>query len=357
MVSFGGPEKTEDVLPFLRNVTRGKDIPDERLAEVGEHYYQFGGRSPINDQCRALLAGIRDDFAGAGLDLPVYWGNRNWHPYLTDTVREMYADGVRRALVFFTSAYASYSSCRQYRENLAHAIAEAQADDLTLVRLPHHYQRTGFLLPFVDRTAEAIAELPAGSRLVFVTHSIPTAMNDASGPASVGGGRYVAEHLEAAAWISERVSESLTAASGRSIDQRWDLVYCSRSGPPSQPWLEPDVNDHLEKLAGDGVPGVALIPLGFVSDHMEVIYDLDTEAMQTAERLGMAARRIPTPGTDPRYVRLFRELVSEQLDEQAGVPEPPAASSAEVIGRPVWTNCPVDCCRNLRGDRPVACSG
>ncbi|HEY6737609.1 MAG TPA: ferrochelatase [Actinopolymorphaceae bacterium] len=338
LVSFGGPEKPDDVVPFLENVTRGRGIPKERLLEVGEHYFAFGGRSPINDQCRALKAAVEADFAAHGIDLPVYWGNRNWEPYLTDTLRQLAADGHRRVLCFLTSAYASYSSCRQYRENLADALAGLDTpDEVELTRLPHYFQRAGFVAPFVDGTAAALERLPEGSRLVFVTHSIPTAMNDASGPPAAGGGRYVAEHQAVSAAIAGRV--------GRTGE--WDLTYCSRSGPPSQPWLEPDINDHLENLAAKGVPGVAVVPVGFVSDHIEVIYDLDTEAAQTAQRLGLAMERVPTPGTDPRFVAVVRELVEEQV----------TGAASRVVGSldPVWSNCPPGCCLNLRGERPAAC--
>jgi len=248
---------------------------------------------------------------------------------------------VRRVLCLFTSAYASYSGCRQYRENLAEAAVAAEATDLELTRLPHYFNRPGFLEPFADGTAKALGELPTGSRVVFVTHSIPVAMNEASGPPSLGGGRYVAEHRDAAHAVAGKVE----AATGGAVE--WDLVYCSRSGPPSQPWLEPDVNDHLERLAADGVPGVAVVPLGFLSDHMEVLYDLDTEARETAERLGLPFVRVPTPGTDPRFVATITDLVLEVNGQ----------GTSTVLGAlgPVWSDCPAGCCRNLRGDRPAAC--
>ncbi|MBM7787693.1 ferrochelatase [Tenggerimyces flavus] len=334
LVSFGGPEKPDDVVPFLENVTRGRGIPRERLVEVGQHYFQFGGKSPINDQCRALKAAIEADFAARGVSLPVYWGNRNWDPYLADTLRQMRADGITSAACLFTSAYASYSGCRQYRENLAAAVAEVGEGAPELRRLPHYFNRPGFLEPFVDHTVAALAELPAGSRLEFVTHSIPTAMNDAAGP---NGGAYVAEHLDAAGVIAAGVGERI----GRPVE--WELVYCSRSGPPSQPWLEPDVNDHLETLAKDGVPGVAVLPIGFVSDHMEVIYDLDTEAKATAEQVDLPFRRVPTPGVDPRFVTMVRELVTEAEPVVLGT-----------IG-PRWGDCPAGCCANLRGPQPALC--
>lgn len=303
LVSFGGPEQSDDVVPFLQNVTRGRKIPHERLLEVGEHYFRFGGRSPINDQCRALLAAIEADFAAAGLDVPVYWGNRNWDPYLSDAVARMRTDGIARAAYFTTSAYSSYSSCRQYRENVAAAVAEVGAGAPRLDPLPRYFDRSGFVEPFVDATLTALAALPPRSRLVFVTHSIPTAMNDASGPA---GGAYVGQHRE----VAERVTAAV-AGSGE-IEPGFDLVYCSRSGPPTQPWLEPDVNDQLERLAAGGAAGVAVVPIGFVSDHMEVLYDLDTEASATADKLGLPFARAATPGVDARFVGLVRELFGEQ---------------------------------------------
>jgi ferrochelatase len=353
LVSFGGPEKPDDVLPFLENVTRGRGIPRERLAEVGEHYMHFGGRSPINDQCRALKRAIEADFAAHGLDLPVYWGNRNWHPYLPDTMRQMRDDGVRDALCLLTSAYASYSSCRQYRENLADAQAAVGSDAPRLTRLPHYFNRRGFVEPFVDATFAALEKLPDGTRLAFVTHSIPEAMNAASGPS---GERYVAEHQDVAAVVAQEVARR------RGVPVEWDLVFCSRSGPPTQPWLEPDVNDHLTTLAGKGVPGVVLVPIGFVSDHMEVLFDLDTEAKATADALGLAFARVPTPGIDPRFVTMIRELVLEQLDvtspdttRSSGDAGSPAAGSILGTLGPVWSNCPAGCCANLRGPRPAAC--
>jgi ferrochelatase len=338
LVSFGGPEGPDDVLPFLANVTRGRGIPPERLEEVGRHYHLFGGRSPINDQCRALRQAIRDDLAAHGPDLPVFWGNRNWHPYLTDALRDMRDAGIRRAACLLTSAYASYPGCRQYRENLADAVAEVGAGVPVLTRLPHYFNRAGFVAPFVDGTQVALDMMPAGARVAFVTHSIPEVMNDTSGPV---GGRYVAEHRDVAAAVVEEVARHR----GTRVD--WDLVYCSRSGPPQQSWLEPDVNDHLTVLADKGVPGVVVVPIGFVSDHMEVLYDLDTQARATADRLGIAFTRVPTPGVDSRFVAMVRELL-----EQAG-----GAGAPSVLGTmgPAWGDCPAGCCANPRGPRPALC--
>jgi ferrochelatase len=340
LVSFGGPERSEEVLPFLENVTRGRGIPPERLEEVGEHYFQRGGRSPINDLNRALLEAVRADLADHRIDLPVDWGNRTWDPYLTDAVRRMRDDGVTRAACFVTSAYSSYSSCRQYRENLADAYADAGDGAPRLDRLRSYYNHPGFVDPLVDAVTDAVASRP-GARLVFVTHSIPTSMNDGSGPR---GGAYLAQHRNVAAYVAGRVGQ----ATGH--EPVHDLVFCSRSGPPGMPWLEPDVNDHLEKLAGDGVRSVVLVPVGFVSDHMEVVHDLDTEALATAERLGMEAVRVPTSGADPRFASMVRELLVERAAVERGDP----VDRVAVGGEPAcWDLCATGCCPNPRGERPA----
>jgi len=341
VVSFGGPEGPDDVLPFLENVTRGRDIPRERLQEVGEHYYMFGGRSPINDQCRALVAAVGADLAEHGIPVPVYWGNRNWEPYLSDTLAQMARDGVRRAACFVTSAYASYSGCRQYRENLFDA-AQAVPDAPRLDRLRHYYNHPGFATPFVDATVTALEGMPEGTRLVFVTHSVPESMDAGSGP---DGHAYSQQHRLVAAAVADRVAE----ATGRS--QLWDLAFCSRSGSPHVPWLEPDVNDLLEMLAEEREPGVVAVPIGFVSDHMEVVYDLDTEAADTAKRLGMPYARAATPGVDPRFVAMVRDL----LVERAAVERAGTTSREVVAGEPSWDVCPLGCCANPRADRPALC--
>ena len=344
LVSFGGPEKPEDVVPFLENVTRGRGIPRERLEEVGEHYFLFGGRSPINDQNRAFLEAMREDLAGAGIDLPVYWGNRNWDPFLRDTVRQMAIDGVTRAACFVTSAYSSYSGCRQYREDLAAAV-EGIPGAPVLDRLRHYFNHPGFVEPVVDATLTALADLPDAVRdeahLVFVTHSLPTSMNATSGP---HGGAYVAQHRSVMAEVVERVRQE----TGRR--HAAELVFCSRSGPPQVPWLEPDVNDHLEALARRGAPGVAIVPCGFVSDHMEVVYDLDTEALATAEKLELPAVRAATAGLDPRFVAVPRELLLERaaVERGEGVDRPVVGSSGASHDR-----CPLGCCPNPRADKPA----
>lgn len=341
LLSFGGPEGPEQVIPFLENVTGGRGVPPERLTEVGEHYYRFGGKSPINDQCRALLAAVRADFRANDLDLPVYWGNRNWHPLLADTLREMADDGVKRALVFVTAAYASYSGCRQYRENMADAQAAVGDRAPGLFRLRHYFNHPGFVEPFVDATVAALAEVPTGARLVFTTHSMPQVWAASSGPA---GGAYVTQHRETAALVAAGVAERT------GTDHGWDLVYQSRSGPPSQPWLEPDVADHLSHLSAADVPGAVLVPIGFVSDHMEVVYDLDVEAAEAAKKLGFPIARAVTPGTHPRFVALVRDLVTERISELP----PPRRVALGTLG-PSHDLCPAGCCPNPRGPRPACC--
>ena len=356
VLSFGGPEKPEDVVPFLENVTRGRGIPRERLAQVGEHYYLFGGKSPINDQNRALVDALEKDFADQGIDLPVYFGNRNWDPYLADTLAQMTADGVGRAAVFTTSAYSSWSSCRQYRENLFDAV-EQTAGAPRLDRLRQYYNHPGFLDPVVDACLAALAELPTNgdtARLVFVTHSIPTEMAETSGAPSDDPrnadaqprGAYVKQHRSAVDEVATRVR----AATGRA--HRHDLVYCSRSGSPTTPWLEPDVNDHLVDLATDGVSHVVLVPIGFVSDHMEVVYDLDTEAMATADRLGIGAVRAATAGTDPRFVAMIRDLLLERAAAERGESPVRPALGALPAGPDL---CGAGCCPNARAPRPALC--
>src|SRR5690606_6574689 len=290
LLSFGGPEGPDDVIPFLENVTRGRNIPRERLEEVGEHYYLFGGVSPINQLCRDLKAAIEADFAAHGVDLPVYWGNRNWTPYLADTVRQMKADGIRRAAAFVTSAYSGYSTNDQYLEDIARVREEVE-DAPEIDKLPVYSGRPEFVEPFVDGTKEALSRLPEGARIVFTAHSVPLSQPNRE--------LYVAELEEVARTVAQK------AAPGAP----WDLVYQSRSGPPSQPWLEPQITDHLTKLHGEGVRAVAVVPIGFVSDHMEVKYDLDVEAADLAAELGIAFARVATPGTDPRFATLPRRLL------------------------------------------------
>jgi ferrochelatase len=341
------------VVPFLENVTQGRGIPKERLKEVGQHYFLFGGVSPINDQNRGLLDALRKDFADHGLDLPVYWGNRNWAPYLTDTLREMVADGRRRVLVLATSAYASYSGCRQYREDLAGALATLEAEGLELPKidkLRHYFNHPGFVEPMIEGVLKSLAELPedvrAGAHLAFTTHSIPTAAADTSGPAEDhgDGGAYVKQHLDVARLIADAVREET------GIEHPWQLVYQSRSGAPQIPWLEPDICDHLEELHGAGVPAVVMAPIGFVSDHMEVLYDLDTEAKAKAEELGLPVRRSATVGADPRFAAAIRDLVLERAATENGLRVTPCALGALGASHGL---CPVGCCP-ARAPKPAA---
>jgi protoporphyrin/coproporphyrin ferrochelatase len=316
LVSFGGPEGPDDVLPFLENVTRGRNVPRARLLDVAKHYEAFCGKSPINDQCRELIANL-------SLPIPVYWGNRNWTPYLTDTVRQMAADGVRRALALATSAYRSYSSCRQYLEDIERARAAAGPDAPVIDKIQRFYDHPGFTGAFAENVSAALAALPAELRdeahLVFTAHSIPVAMAEVAGP---GGGRYVAELTEASRVISERISERT------GVQRPWTLVYQSRSGPPSQPWLEPDVGAHLTGLAKAGTKAVVVVPVGFVSDHMEVKHDLDLEAAEVAASLGLAYVRAATPGV--KLAPMVAELVRAHLAGDA----PP--------------QCPAGCCLGFR---------
>lgn len=323
LVSFGGPEKPEDVLPFLEHVTRGRPVPRARLLEVAGHYHRFGGASPINAHNRRLLEAIRAELAAHGPALPVYWGNRHWHPFLEDAVRRMAGDGVRRALAFATAGFASYASCRVYREDLDRAVAAVGPAAPRVDKLRLFYNHPGFIEAVADHARVALGALPpdrrAGAHLAFTAHSIPRAM--------AGASDYEAQLREAAALVAERL------AGPRS----WRLVYQSRSGPPSVPWLEPDIGDHLEALARDGVTDVVVIPVGFVSDHMEVIYDLDVEAAARARALGLRLARAETPGTHPAFARMVRELV---LERTAGAPP-------RALGRrgPAPDDCPPRCCQ------------
>jgi protoporphyrin/coproporphyrin ferrochelatase len=348
LVSFGGPERPEDVMPFLENVTRGRGIPAERLADVGQHYSLLGGKSPINDQCRSLLAALTSELRRRGIQPPLYWGNRNWTPYLDTELRAIERDGHRRVLAVVTSAYPSYSSCRQYRENLFDA---AQGTRVQIDRIRHYANHPGFVQASVDASLKALdtlGERAEEARLVFVTHSIPIAMAETAGPAPRSHrGAYVDWHAAVAAEVAHRVAEQRA----RRYDH--DLVYCSRSGPPSQPWLEPDINDHLRQLADRGVPAVVVVPIGFVSDHMEVIFDLDTEAAATAEEGGMAFARAGTAGDHPAFVSGLVDLMVERAAVARGEePARPVLGSAAVG----WYECRADCCANLREPgRPALC--
>ncbi|WP_327168950.1 ferrochelatase [Streptomyces subrutilus] len=356
LLSFGGPEGPDDVVPFLENVTRGRGIPRERLKEVGQHYFGFGGVSPINGQNRELLDALRKDFAGNGLDLPVYWGNRNWAPYLTDVLREMAADGRRRIAVLATSAYASYSGCRQYRENLADALAVLAEEGAELPRvdkLRHYFNHPGFVRPMVDGVLASLESLPeevrADAHLVFTTHSVPVASADTSGPVEEHtdggeGGAYVRQHLD----VAEMIADAVRARTGTALP--WQLVYQSRSGAPHIPWLEPDVCDHLEALHGAGAAAAVMVPIGFVSDHMEVLYDLDTEATAKAAELGLPVARSATVGADPRFAAAVRALVLERAATERGEAAERCALGRLGAGHDL---CPVGCCP-ARAPRPAA---
>lgn len=376
LVSFGGPEGQEDVLPFLRNVTRGRGIPDERLEEVAHHYRAFGGVSPINEQNRELRSALAAELRGRGVDLPVLWGNRNWGPYLTDALREAHAAGHRRLLAVVTSAYSSYSGCRQYREDLARALAETGlAGDLVIDKVRQYFDHPGFVAPFVEAVQGALermqaalpdADLGRDVRVLFATHSIPTSTAVTSGPPGAALGRdgaYGAQHRAVAHVVMNGLEPSLR-------EVRWSLVFQSRSGAPTTPWLEPDINDAIEVAAGEGARGVVIVPLGFVSDHMEVRWDLDEEALATAERLGLHAERVPTPGVHPDFVRGLVDLIAERaaapwVSEQ-GVSEQGAADGGgdarggDVAERPALTElgpwydvCRAGCCPNPRGVKPA----
>lgn len=333
IVSFGGPEKAGDVMPFLENVTRGRQVPRERLLEVAEHYYHFGGKSPINDQNRELITALRSELARHGISLPIYWGNRNWYPLLPDALRQMRDDGIKHALAFVTSAYSSYSGCRQYRENVAAAQLEIGEGAPRIDKLRVFYNHPGFIEACADRVRKAAAQFSsrecANLRLIVTAHSIPCSMAQTSD--------YEKQLGETARLVAE--------ATGLA---NWSLVYQSRSGSPSQPWLEPDILDHLRALRAEGVENVIIAPLGFTSDHMEVLYDLDTEAQALADELGIKIVRAATAGTHPAFLRMIRELIVERLS-------PGEARAAIGLFGPNHDFCPQDCCpAPQRAGRPPA---
>ena len=354
LASFGGPEGQEDVIPFLRNVTRGRGIPDERLEEVSHHYRAFGGISPINAQNRALKQALEAELQRRGIDLPVLWGNRNWAPFIADTFREAYDAGHRRVLAVSTSAYSCYSSCRQYREDFGMALLETGLDGkLEVDKVRQYFDHPGFVEPFAEGVAAGLAtvraelaakgEPDAPIHIMFATHSIPIGDAEAAGPRGVefdGGSAYVAQHLATAQAVLDRVPQAAGAD--------WSLVYQSRSGAPHIPWLEPDINDALQELPGKGAKGVVIVPLGFVSDHMEVVWDLDTEALQTCAELGLAATRVPTPGVHRKFVEGLVDLVCERT-EKNNIADRPALTK---LG-PWMDVCMPNCCANRRGEKPT----
>lgn len=353
LAGFGGPEGQDDVIPFLRNVTRGRGIPDERLEEVAHHYRHFGGVSPINEQNRRLKAALEAELASRGVDLPVIWGNRNWDPYLNDAVAEAKARGFTKLIAIATSAYSAYSSCRQYREDFADALADTElGGEIQIDKVRQFFDHPGFVTPFVEGVRDGIAQLLADHpgldrateiEVLFATHSIPTADAAKSGPAERGfgeGGAYAAQH--------RAVAEVVMREAGVP-DVPWQLVYQSRSGPPTQPWLEPDVNDAIAELPATGRKAVVLVPLGFVSDHMEVMWDLDEEAMESAHEHGLAAVRVPTPGTHPAHVAGLVDLVLERVN---GTPRAERPHLTEL--GPWYDVCRPGCCENARlGFKPA----
>jgi len=352
LAGFGGPEGQDDVIPFLRNVTRGRGIPDERLEEVAHHYRHFGGVSPINQQNRELKAALEAELASRGIGLPVIWGNRNWSPYLAEALQEAHDRGFRTLIGLATSAYSSFSSCRQYREDFAIALEQTGLGaELRIDKVRQFFDHPGFVTPFVEGVRGALAELVERGfaddeiRVLFATHSIPSDDALRSGDRTVDygpGGAYAAQHLAVGEVVMREVGSHVA----------WELVYQSRSGPPTQPWLEPDVNDVIEGLPAQGVRAVVIVPLGFVSDHMEVLWDLDTEATETAEEHGLVAIRTPTPGTHPAYVAGLVDLVLERVNGT-----PTAERPALTPYGPWFDVCRPGCCENVRAGFKPAIAG
>jgi ferrochelatase len=323
VLSFGGPEGVDEVMPFLENVTRGRNIPRQRLEEVAEHYLHFGGVSPINAQNRALIAALERELHDHGIEIPIYFGNRNWRPLLTDTILAMKADGVRRVLVFVTSAYSSYSGCRQYREDVMRALDTLDETEMAFDKIRVFYNHPGFIEPMTERLREALASLPAerlaAADVVFTAHSIPLAM--------ARGSAYERQLREACRLVAERAEAP-----------SWQLAWQSRSGPPQAPWLEPDILDELDRLHAAGARDLAVVPIGFISDHLEVLFDLDVEAQARATALGMNLIRVPTVGTDPAFVAMIRELIEERITDN------PERRFLGAFG-PSHDICPLNCCR------------
>lgn len=316
VLSFGGPEKNEDVIPFLENVLRGKNVPRERMLEVAEHYYHFDGKSPINDQNRELIAALNNELAEHGPALPVYWGNRNWSPMLADTLRQMRADGRKQALAYVTSAFSSFSGCRQYREDVQRAQAEIGPGAPQVDKIRAFYNHPAFIATNAENVRSALSEIP-DAKLLFTAHSVPLSMSDSSD--------YLKQLREACRLVAMEVGRT-----------DWELVYQSRSGAPGQPWLEPDVNHRIRQLHADGVRNLVLSPIGFVSCHMEVLFDLDTESKALCEELGIRMARAKTPNSHPRFVSMIRELIAERMGQ----------ATPRAIGQygPNHDVCPMNCC-------------
>jgi ferrochelatase len=331
ILSFGGPEGMDDVIPFLENVLRGRNVPHERLLQVAHHYELFGGVSPINEQNRALIAALREELDQRGPDLPIYWGNRNWHPLLAETLRQMAVDGVQHALAFVTSAYSSYSGCRQYREDIQRAQAEVGAGAPQVSVLRRFYNHPGFIEPNVEHVRRALNQIPAerqaAAQIIFTAHSIPESMARTC--------TYQAQLMETCRLIADRIGQA-----------NWRLVYQSRSGAPGQPWLGPDITEYLKTLHAENVTDMVIAPVGFISDHMEVLYDLDVEARQVADRLGLHMVRAATVGVHPAFISMIRELILERMDD--------------AVEKRFWGTrgachdiCAEDCCPAGQG-RPIA---
>lgn len=320
--SFGGPEGPDDVIPFLENVLRGRNVPRERLLEVAEHYQHFGGISPINQQNRDLIAALRTELAAHNIDLPIYWGNRNWRPYLADTMTQMKNDRVETALVFVTSVFSSYSGCRQYREDITKAQVEVGDQAPRCDKIRTYFNHPGYIETMSACVRESLDQIPLERRqraeLIFTAHSIPLGMSDSCA--------YVKQLKESCRLVSEATQHA-----------NWRLVYQSRSGPPTQPWLEPDVCDVIRDLGASNATDVIVSPIGFISDHMEVLFDLDTEAKQAAAEVGLNFIRSGTAGVRPRFIQMIRELIEERLD-----PDLPKQALGPL--GPSHDFCPADCC-------------
>lgn len=322
VLSFGGPQGPEDVMPFLERVTSGRNVPRARLEEVAEHYQHFGGVSPINDQNRALIAALEVELRAHGIDLPIYFGNRNWHPFVEDTVRRMERDGIRRALAFVTSAFSSYSGCRQYREDLAKAVEVVGTNAPAFGKVRVFYNHPAFIETVAEHATTTLERIPNSrrrdARLIFTAHSIPSSM--------AGGCAYEVQLLEASRLVTEAIGWPA-----------FELAFQSRSGPPQVPWLEPDILPVLDRLRAEGARDVVVVPIGFISDHMEVLFDLDTEARERAEALGLELWRVPTVGTHPRFVAMVRELIVERITDR------PFRAALGNRG-PGHDVCPLNCC-------------
>jgi ferrochelatase len=351
LTSFGGPEGMDEVMPFLERVTAGRGVPRERLEEVSHHYFILGGVSPINDHSRELLAAMRDSFASRGIALPLFWGNRNSAPYYADVLQEIYDAGHRKVLALVTSAYSSYSGCRQYRENLAAALIEKELDGkLEIHKIRHYFDHPGFITPFARGLAEAMKKFDQQGvdfeniQIFFTTHSIPISMAESSGPipmhADFAEGIYVAQHKAAASLVLELAAE---------IAQRpmpaWELVYQSRSGSPMTPWLAPDIGDAITAAAEAGKRAIILVPIGFISDHVEVVWDLDHEAREIAEEHGLSFLRVTTPGIAKEFVEGVSQLVEERIKNG------PKLALSKLGPWPDF--CAVGCCANSRQDLPT----